>query len=186
MPAPGNIEVERKFRVTDAAPLRRRLEKLDAVWGQPQRQVDRYFAHPSRDFARTDEALRIRSAGDANQLTYKGPKLDATSKTRREIELALAGGPAGAEACAALLAALGFRRVADVNKLRATAMLDFRGRRFSVSIDEVDHLGTFIELETLADETTWPAARHDLDQLAAELELNEGERRSYLELLLDP
>ena len=44
---------------------------------------------PCRDFAQTDEALRIRTVGDTSFVTYKGPKLDATTKTRRELELPL-------------------------------------------------------------------------------------------------
>ena len=54
--------------------------------GEPAEQVDTYFSHPARDFAATDEALRIRSIDQENFVTYKGPKLDATTKTRREID----------------------------------------------------------------------------------------------------
>ena len=49
-------------------------------------QVDEYFNHPCRDFAVTDEALRLRKDPDG-KMTYKGPKLDRTTKTREEIEM---------------------------------------------------------------------------------------------------
>src|SRR5688500_13235290 len=107
------IEVEHKYRVTDLADVQRRLAALPATIAEPQLQVDTYFAHPARDFAKTDEALRIRCVGERNYVTYKGPKLDAVTKTRREIELPLAPHESGAAAFGELLLALGFRRVRE-------------------------------------------------------------------------
>ena len=66
--------------------------ELGATIEPPVVQVDQYFAHPARDFAQTDEALRLRRVGKQNFITYKGSKIDATTKTRREIELPLAPG----------------------------------------------------------------------------------------------
>ena len=59
---------------------------LAARFHDPAEQVDRYFAHPCRDFARTDEALRLRRDGDDVAITWKGPRIDAATKTRRESE----------------------------------------------------------------------------------------------------
>ena len=87
-------EVEQKFPVGDLAGVEARLSALGAAVSEPREEVDLYFAHPARDFAATDEALRIRRVGESNCITYKGPKIDRTTKTRREIELAI---PSGAE-----------------------------------------------------------------------------------------
>ena len=46
-------------------------------------------------------------------------------------------------------------------------------------------LGQFLELETTADGATLPAAREALLTLASDLGLGDGERRGYLEMLLD-
>lgn len=178
------FEVERKYRIADFAAFTSRLAALGAAPGEAKTQEDCYFAHPARDFAVTDEALRLRREGEANQITYKGPKLEADSKTRRELELTL---PAGAPALAQfgqLLEALGFRPVATVHKTRRTARLDWEGRDVEISLDEVEGVGTFVELELTADETERPNAEQCLRSLAAELQLGESERRSYLELLL--
>ncbi len=102
-----NVEVELKFRVEDLDQLRQQLLELNAVFSPPVLQLDRYFAHPVRDFATTDEALRIRSVGNRSWITYKGPKLDSATKTRREIELALAQQDVGG-LVAELWEALGF------------------------------------------------------------------------------
>ena len=77
------------------------------------------FNAPDRDFAQTDEALRIRRVGSFNFLTYKGPKQDRQTKTRTEIEVALAPGPEAAEAMSQLVTRLGYRPVAVVAKTRA-------------------------------------------------------------------
>ncbi|MCA9267080.1 MAG: class IV adenylate cyclase [Planctomycetales bacterium] len=180
----AEFEVEQKFALVDSAEMQQRLAERGAAFGQPQSQADRYFAHPGRDFASTDEALRIRSTGEANCITYKGPKLDAATKTRREIELPLAPGAAAAEEFGQLLTALGFTPVAVVRKIRRTARFLFGGRQFEAALDEVENVGRFIELETAADAADLDAARAALLQLAQELGLASPERRSYLELLL--
>jgi adenylate cyclase class 2 len=178
------FEVEQKFRVDDLNSLQARLRSLGAQFHPAVVQVDRYFAHPARDFAKTDEALRIRQVGERNFVTYKGPKLDRTTKTRREIELPLSDGNAAAESWAELLKALGFAPVAVVRKTRRTATLQFQGWEVEAALDEVDDVGRFAELELSADEHNLDAAREALAQLTARLELIASERRSYLELLL--
>src|SRR3954468_9713035 len=85
-------EVEQKFRVDDPQAIRDRLIDLGVQFQESESQVDHYFRHPSRDFATTDEALRLRQIGEQNFITYKGPKIDAATKTRRELELPLSGG----------------------------------------------------------------------------------------------
>ena len=124
-------EVENKFPVTDLSRLTEQLEALGAQFDEVIDQVDMYFAHPVRDFAVTDEALRIRRIGDTNLITYKGPKIDQATKTRRELELPLAAGAERVEQYAELLVALGFRTVAEVRKRRRTGQLDWQAWRSS-------------------------------------------------------
>src|SRR5690242_21329103 len=109
-----SYEVERKYRIAGTDPLIDRVAALGGEFGQAELQVDTYYSHPCRDFSQTDEALRIRRVGDKAFITYKGPKVDAESKTRREIELELSGDVEGVLDHAALLEALGFRTVAKV------------------------------------------------------------------------
>jgi adenylate cyclase class 2 len=177
-------EVEQKFPVPDLAALEARFVELGARFGPPVEQVDAYFAHPSRDFASTDEALRIRRIGNRNLITYKGPKIDPHTKTRREIELPLGEGADNFAAWRSLLVALGFRPVADVQKRRRTAEIDWQGRSFEATLDDVTRVGTFCELETSADDSTLEAAKASLHSLAKQLQLTTPERRSYLEMLL--
>lgn len=178
------FEVEQKYPVDDVAPLLPALAALGAESAGECQQADRYFNHPQHDFAATDEALRIRSVGEENFVTYKGPKIDPTTKTRREIELPLAQGNAAAHEFGELLEVLGFRPVAWVRKTRREFQLTWQGRPFAVALDNVAGLGQFVELETQADERELSAARDCLQALADQLGLSRSERRSYLELLL--
>ena len=161
------------------------LEELGASRGAPLRQRDTYFAHPSRDFAVTDEAFRLRTQGESNVLTYKGPLVDTQSKTRHEIEVALAAGQTTAGQCHKLLDGLGFRPVREISKVRVAYGLEWEGRHVELSVDDVDGLGRFIEIETLAEDSERTPARDSIIQLARKLGLTSSERRSYLCLLLE-
>jgi adenylate cyclase, class 2 len=178
------FEVEQKFPLDDPQAFAARVRELGAAPGKESRQVDQYFNHPARDFAETDEALRIRSVGESNFVTYKGPKRDKRTKTRQEIELPIDSGKEASQQFGELLQALGFRSVAVVSKRRQTFDLDWHGRQFELALDEIDDLGRYAELETMADEPDVAAAQEALLTLAETLELTQIERRSYLEMVL--
>ena len=144
-----------------------------------------YFSHPSRQFAETDEALRIRRKAGQALITYKGPKVDRTTKTRREIELPLGANEESAAAWVGLLQVLHFTPVAEVFKSRRKAFIPWMGQTVEVSLDDVRDVGTYAELELVVDEQDVEPAKTLIASLAAELELRENERRSYLELLLE-
>ena len=180
-----SYEVEIKFPVTELAAVAGRLAAMGVEVAEAQEEVDRYFNHPGRDFAKSDEALRLRRKGAECCITYKGPKLDATTKTRREIELPLPASPEPIRAWTSLLEALGFRPVGEVSKSRRKAFATWENRRVEVSLDEVRTLGYFVELELITDRDGIDAARDSLFGLARALGLSSSERRSYLELLLE-
>jgi len=181
----ARMEVEQKFPIQDLAIVESSLLALGAAVSGPKHEIDLYYAHPARDFAATDEALRIRRSGDANWMTYKGPKTDPTTKTRREIDLPLPEGPEGYASWTSLIEALGFRPVAEVSKERCKAVVAWEGRKVEVSLDRVDHVGTFVELELVTDAPDVASAKACIASLAQRLGLSRSERRSYLELLLE-
>lgn len=181
----GSFEVEVKFPLKNGpAEVLTRLQDLGANPGDEILQADHYFNHPVRDFAETDEALRIRSVGNRNWVTWKGPKIDARTKTRREIELPLGDGNQTAKQFAEVLQILGFRSVTVVRKTRQPYKVTRNGRQFEIALDEVDELGWFLEVELLAEEADLKSAQDAVMELATELGLNQTERRSYLEMLL--
>ena len=177
-------EVENKYRIESANSIEDRLAELGCQFAAAVTQRDEYFNHPSRDFAETDEALRIRSVGDENRITYKGPKLDTATKTRKEIEPLVGPGGENADLLASVLIELGFRRVRVVEKRRRTANFLWETFPVEAALDEVTGLGSFLELEISADDENLQAAQAGLNSLANHLGLSTPERRSYLELLL--
>ncbi len=179
-----NIEVELKFPLADLSEVHRRLSDIGCDWFDTRDEIDTYYAHPSRNFAETDEVLRIRRVGERNLLAYKGPKLDTTTKSRKELELPLSDGDEAAQQWATLLELLGFRPVATVRKHRLKGHVPWQGRRVEASLDKVDEVGVFVELELVVAEDAFEAARSTIAALAEHLRLSDCERRSYLELLL--
>jgi adenylate cyclase class 2 len=161
MPSPDNGRVERLL-----------LSKGAEMLGEHD-QVDEYFNHPSRDFALTDEALRLRQ-DSKGKITYKGPKLDRETKTREEIEMEVDD----LDKMAQILLKLGFRRVAKVAKKRREFLLE----GVTVCLDSVEGLGEFVELELQG--TDAEKGRSRIEKLRDELGLAGSERRSYLEMLL--
>ena len=184
-PDAAMLEVEMKFRVPDWGPVVATLAGWGAVPAPEREEADHYFNAPDRDFARTDEAVRIRRIGPATRFTYKGPKLDTATKTRTEIELPLGDGPAVSADAGRFLAALGFRPVAVVTKTRRVYALTRHGFPLEVCLDDVGAVGRFVEVEVMAEAEQLEQAQAAVRQTAAELGLTEHERRSYLRMLLE-
>jgi adenylate cyclase class 2 len=178
------LEVEVKFRAPEWDRVRATLREWGATPAPARTDVDHYFNAPDRDFRQTDEAVRLRRIGDRNFLTYKGPKRDAETKTRTEVEVPLAHGPDAAELAVKWLTGLGYRSVAVVTKTRTVYGFHRDGFAFEACLDDAGPVGRFVELEIQADEAAYPAAKAAVLKAAADLGLTEMERRSYLAMTL--
>ena len=181
-------EVELKFDLKDDERFIERLENMTVCFRDSMEQIDRYFSHPIRNFAQTDEALRLRQVGDEVKVTWKGPRVDTSAKVRQEIELGvIPQGPTGQTTVLAwteLLESLGFHQVFEVVKTRIPGRVHWHGSDVEVAIDTVADLGRFAEFEIIAGEGEVPLARDCVESLARELGLENPESASYLELLL--
>jgi len=178
------LEVEVKYRNPDPAALAARLVELGAIHLETRVETDHYFNAPDRDLKNTDEAFRLRRIGPTNRFTYKGPRRDGATKTRPEIEVPLAEGAAVAEDAIRMLVCLGYRPVAVVSKNRTLYRIPRGGFEADVCLDDAPGVGTFAEVEIVANENRFEAAKAAVLALAAELGLSEVERRSYLGLHL--
>ncbi len=173
-----------KFPVSDFTLLTERLAEWHAQAKSPLDEADHYFNAPDRDFARTDEALRLRRIGPMNIATYKVPKEPGPTKTRTEIEVPLQPGAETAETFCRFLTHLGYRAVAVVRKRRVPYSLQRDGFDLEVCLDDVVGLGLFAEVEIVTPESEKERAQAVLQRVAGEMGLQNSERRSYLELLL--
>ena len=145
------LEIEVKAYCDDLIQVEEHLKKMGAHFVKKVEETDLYFDHPSRDFEKTDEALRIRVSKMKTGtnpiyksfITYKGQKIDSYSKTREEIETELLD----ADAATQLLVRLGFQIKSDVKKVRKKYNLG----EFSICLDDVEDVGIFVEVETLSE-----------------------------------
>ena len=171
------LEVELKVRVHSLDPVREQLKRKNAEFMGRVHEHDVYYNAPHRDFARTDEAVRVRYTDDHAVVTYKGPKIKEFGlKAREELNFAVESGAA----FETMLARLGFTRTTEVNKWRE----DYRLGTASISLDTVDELGTFAEIEVIAEnEADNPTGT--IETIAKEIGADgEPILESYLELLL--
>jgi adenylate cyclase class 2 len=171
------IELEAKIRIREPEKLSKALMRMNAQKKGRESQEDVYFNAPHRDFALTDEALRVRYAGGSAEITYKGPKMaDLKLKARIEVNIGVDSG----RDCEQMLELLGFTRVMEVKKVREIFEMDAT----TISIDTVEGLGCFIEIEVVTD--------GDLHQAEKKIEAVQKKigivgpslTESYLELLL--
>lgn len=177
------LEVEVKYRLHDHADFLRRLADINATPTERHMERDTYLNSPFHDFARTDEALRLRQSTDCCFLTYKGKRHDSTTKTRTEYEI-----PLDREHAPNLLQmfkSLGFHPVAEVRKQRQVYEVTWHGFQVLICEDQVEQVGHFVEIEIMIpDQTQYPLAKETVMAIARELNLHEAVTRSYLEQLL--
>lgn len=181
--APRPLEVEAKARAGNLQSVEAKLAEVGAVLDTQKVELDEYFAHPGRDFAKTDEALRIRvtHADDGGgwsraELTYKGPKVDGTTKTRPEENIEVQVDQV--EGLRWILERLGFSPVAKLKKQRK----EFVVEGLTVCLDDVEGLGPFVEVEVISADLE--VARGRVLALFHRLGLTPDVRESYLEMHL--
>ncbi len=175
------IEVEVKAKIKSFDEMRKMLDEINAVKVKTEHQEDRYFNSPVRDFAQTDEALRIRETKSEEKhnlfITYKGPKIDAKSKTREEVEMEIED----ADKASKIFENLGFKEVRTVVKDREY----YKYENYEISLDNVHGLDPYMEIEiSLEDNSDYSKAQESIFELFEKLGITDGfERTSYLELL---
>jgi adenylate cyclase class 2 len=171
------LEVELKVRIPSLDPVRERIVAKNAELRGRMHEHDIYYNAPHRDFAQTDEAVRVRYTDGKAVVTYKGPKLRKFGlKAREELNFAVESG----ETFETMLARLGFTKTTEVNKWRE----NYRLGDASIALDTVDELGTFAEIEIIVkDESDNPTGI--IEKIAQEIGADgQPILESYLELVL--
>lgn len=168
------LEIEIKAKVSSHTEIENKILSMGGEFIQKIDEDDEYFNHPARDFRQTHEAFRIRKTGGGAAVTYKGPVLLGTAKTRVESETSV--GDAGT--IRDMLINLGFIPSGRVVKTRR----EFNVKGCTVTLDHIDSLGDFIEIERVGEDRE--TLEKEVLDLAGKFCITEFERRSYLELVL--
>lgn len=178
------VEVEVKVSIKNRNLIEEKLSLAGFEKGELLRETDHYFDSDHHNLKKNDMALRIRSCENLtsglteNFMTYKGPKMDAVSMMRKELEMQIEDAEIGKE----ILKSLGYVPVRPVIKLRQQFYLD----QMTACLDLVSHLGEFLELEiVVSKEDEKDAALNRIISLLRELgyEPEEIIRTSYLSML---
>ena len=171
------LEFELKVRTSSLDPVRQQLIGHNARFCGRIHEHDIYYNAPHRDFGVTDEAIRVRYTNDHALVTYKGAKIKTSGlKAREELNIVVDSGTVFEQ----MLDRLGFTRTAEVNKWRE----NYRLFDAAITLDEVESLGTFVEIEILAEDAHSDAAAR-IQEIAKEIGVyGEPILDSYLEMLL--
>ncbi len=182
----ARTEVELKLRA-DHDVLRPRLRRLGFARSAYERHVDRYLDVPHRDLAVTDEALRIRTVTDLETdqthaiLAYKGPREEASRALKSRVEHRCR--VKDATTLLTIARAMDCDLVGPVTKRRER----FDDGTSTVTLDEVEGIGRFVEIERVVAATDRTAAAHTIETLMTDLGLEGAprEERTYLDLVLN-
>jgi adenylate cyclase, class 2 len=177
-------EAECKYRVADIERTRSLLSQCGAELIGHESHRDTYLRHPCRDFRETNEALRLREVDGKPMITYKGPRIAGPIKIRPEIEL-----PLVQETMAGwqqIWKSLGFEIALVIVKQRATYRVLPIELDLTVTLDIVEGLGNFAEIERIIySRSAAVQAEKDIQSYAVRIGLSDVEPKSYLGMLLD-
>jgi len=193
------LEVEIKVKILDPNLIRKRFEENNGVYKISLFHEDTYFNLPKglRDFKKTDEALRLRKSIEFNKVnrevakkityffTYKGKKVDTTTKSRQEIEVRIED----LDKLKDILKVLGFQEIFTVKKDRELYEFKFKNYHIEALIDFLPILKQhFIEVEIISDSIenleVYRETLFDFLSLFG-IKKEESIRKSYLELIAD-
>jgi len=139
-----DIEIEIKLPLENPEDVKSFLEKNGKNVARNLKQKDTYFVPSHRDFMDFEypfEWLRIRETSNGSFITYKyyHPENVARTDYCDEFESKIEN----ASSLRKIFNSLNIKELVTVDKIRNSWMLD----GVEVSIDDVNSLGTFIELE---------------------------------------
>ncbi len=191
------IEVEIKVAISNPESLKENLKKLNGKYKISLDHEDTYFNMPIklRNFKKTDEALRLRKSIEFNKnnkenstltrsfITYKGKKIDQTTKTREEIEVEIKN----LEEMKKLLENLGFREIFTVKKKRELYEFNFKNENVEILIDFLPILNqNFMEAEIIVESSKEVSlVKEKLFEFLKKFGISKTDsiRESYLELI---
>ena len=145
-------EIEAKVCMTGPDEFRRLMDRRGSAPEGTVRELNRLFDTPEGRLRAAGSALRIREEFDPETgrplralVTLKGPRAPGLIKRRPEDETEVAS----AAALAAILEGLGLRECFRYEKRRTA----WHAGGCEVTLDELPHLGWFVEIEGPTEET---------------------------------
>ncbi len=138
-------EIEVKAKIGDKHEVMKKLAALGCVFTEPTKQEDSIFTNYKGDFTKIplgDNVLRIRKAKGKIILTLKQAQKNQLDCLEKEFEVS-----DGQEA-RDVLELLGYKVAVEITKIREKTKLG----EYEICVDQVEKLGSFIEVEKMSDE----------------------------------
>jgi len=174
------IEVEAKVRINDVEDMEKRIKEQGAEYKGTVKQADEYYDFPDMRILNSGGAFRVRAADRNYRVTYKGCKKNEETTSRDEIEI----GIESAEKMIKILENIGFIELCEIKKKRKVYLL----AGLKISLDEVEGLGSFMEMEGLANsEKEYKEKKGEIFKLLDKLGVPSEDisQRSYMEMALN-
>lgn len=159
------VEIEVKVKIEDPTGLEKCFIGQGYTLKEKLRETDTYFDGGMNGIKKSGQALRVRKTVDCatgkehSSITFKGEKLDKISMARLELETGVENG----ETAERILRALGFFPVQPI-VVKTRKVL--KKEDISVCVDDVQGLGSFLELEIMAEsEDARPAALDRIEEI---------------------
>ncbi len=163
-------EIEVKAYLKDTHKVLQKLTELDCVLSEPIRQIDTVYTKVIgniEEYLTNDHFLRIREKSDGKFIfTVKKP-LSKIVLTKAEHETEIKD----AKELEQALFLMGYRLSNKVIKVRRTTHYE----DFEICIDEVEELGSFIEVEKISDKNV-DAVRRELNEFLSSLGVEDGDQ----------
>ncbi|MGQ4616908.1 CYTH domain-containing protein [Nocardia sp. R7R-8] len=174
------IEAEYKARLTNPGRVRAALR--ERVTPDIVSYQDTYYDTPSGDLDRAGREFRLRTVEDTSGsrrhvLTFKDPAVDEATGSKPEFETLVAD----RDAMRDIITRLGYRPALAFTKRCENFEFTAVGRHMLATIAEVPEIdGTFLELETQAEEPDLAQAFTDLRTVLSELGVTSEELTNEL------
>ena len=176
------IEVEVKLKIDNRNSVEVQLRDQGFCLQKRVKETDTYFDGGLYGIKKSGQALRVRKTVDymtgaeKSELNFKGAKIDAVSMARLELETEVENGDVAIK----ILEAIGFNK-AEPRVIKERWLMSCGD--VHACLDEVKGLGSFLELEILAeDEEGRPEALGRIEKILEKLgyTMKDTTRISYL------
>ncbi|MCX6792720.1 MAG: class IV adenylate cyclase [Candidatus Falkowbacteria bacterium] len=161
-------EIEVKAKVNDLEILKQKLVALGCVLSEPLIQNDITFVNHDESYDKLlpgENILRIRKSNDKILFTVKQSLSNELACFEREVEIN------SAEEMKEAILLMGYHEVVRINKQRIRT--DYNG--YEICLDEVENLGSFIEIEKLTEGEDESLVQAELNKLLLVWGVNESD-----------
>ncbi|WP_330633599.1 class IV adenylate cyclase [Halocatena halophila] len=171
------MELEAKFQVSDSEPIKQSIQRGGFEATVQKQQIDHYYIVGETDEVGFRHYFRLREdkLTEASSLDYHQVRSEFETE---ETEVSIENGEEGRE----ILRRLGYNIECVVDKQRAV----YERGDVVITIDQIDSLGTFVEIEM---EGTLTAEKEQrFDSIIKRFDLNRGHRvknKGYPELIIE-